>query len=234
MTRIAPANVTLCFAALCGSSVLFANDPCALVAYVLAHTDAAQQAVCNRHQEAALEQVREAQFLVARIESDAGRRRPLLIPVHSTTGPRASVEELDMTTAHDNLDAAYSAIQHQDWTTAQSTLYAVANLLHIDPSRYPLPLLQAHQELMLAYARVANHEFKAAVIPLRNAEHALSDFEQRDRGPLAQQAEFMRQAIGAMSSHVSRDTDIRTIDDWIHTLEHWENTRKDRLQPPQY
>jgi hypothetical protein len=64
--------------------------------------------------------------------------------------------ELDLTTASDNLDAAYSAIQHQDLAVANADLAAVANVLHVNMSAYPLPLLQAHQMLMAARARVVN------------------------------------------------------------------------------
>jgi len=146
---------------------------------------------------------------------------------------QTSAEELDVTTAQDNLDAAYAAIQRENWAAADTDLGAVANLVHTDTSTYPEALLQAHQNLMLARARVVNQEYKAAVMPLREAEHALSNFEQRDQGPLAQQADDMRQDIEAMASHINRNASVDRIDDWLHTLEQWQNTRKNQLQPPQ-
>jgi hypothetical protein len=256
---------TVCFAALCGASVLIAQDLPGMAAGVLAQSDAARQAVRNRDQQAALDHIRQAQNLAVRIlNASTGRPQPILIPVHSTTETTTmytdvkrskdgeltanrmkkrthasdvesatSADQLNVTTAVDNLDAAYASIQHENWTDADTELGAVFNLVHTDTTTYPEPLMQAHQNLMLARARVANQEFKAAVMPLRQAGAALSSFEERDRGPLAQQAEDMRQDIEAMASHVSREGNLATIDDWLHTLERWQNTRKNQLQPPQ-
>jgi hypothetical protein len=43
----------------------------------------------------------------------------------------------------------------------------------------------------------------------------------------------MRQDIEAMASHITRDANINRIDDWLHTLERWQNTGKNQLRPPQ-
>src|SRR5215469_6424922 len=264
-SRIAPANVILCFAALCGSSALLAQDLPGMAAGVLAQTNAARQAVRRRDQQAALDHVRQGQTLAAQIQSaSAGQPQPLLVPVHSTTETTTmytdvkrdnsgqlsanrmnkrthvsdvesatSADQLNVTTAQDNLEAAYASIQREDWMGADTDLAAASNLVHTDTSAYPEPLLQAYQNLMLARSRVANQEFKAAVMPMREAEHALSDFEARDRGPLAQRADDMRQDIEAMARHISRDANINRIDDWLHTLERWQNTGKNQLRPPQ-
>jgi hypothetical protein len=37
-----------------------------------------------------------------------------------------------------------------------------------------------------------------------------------------------------MASHVPCTASAFSIDEWIHTLEGWENTRKNKLWPPQY
>jgi hypothetical protein len=147
---------------------------------------------------------------------------------------QTSVDELNVTTAADYLSAAESALQRLDWTGADTDLANVGNLVHTTANDQPLSLLQAHQNLLLARARLVEQNYNAAVAPLRETEHALSDFEQRDRGPLAQQAEDMRQDIEAMAEHIQHDGSLDKIDDWLRTLEKWENTRKDKLQPPQH
>lgn len=265
MTRIAPAVITLSIAALCGGSVLIAEDLPGMAAGILAQTDAAREAVRNRDQEAALNHVYQGQALVAQIQTATAKQpQPILIPVHSTTETTTtytdvkrsdsgeftanrmkkgthvsdvqastSSEQLDLTTAQDNLDAAYTAIQHEDWVAADTDLAAVSNLVHTNTIRYSDALLQAHQNLEIARAHVANENYKAAVMPMRQAEAALSNFELRDRGPLAQQAEDMRQDIEAMASHIRTSGDVFHIDNWIRTLEKWQNTREDKLYPPQ-
>lgn len=147
---------------------------------------------------------------------------------------QTNVEQLNVTTAVDYLGAAESDLQRLDWTAADTDLANVGNLVHTTSSDQPLSLLQAHQNLLLARARLVEQKYDAAVAPLRETEHALSDFEQRDRGPLAQQAEDMRQDIEAMAEHIQHDGSVDKIDDWLRTVEKWENTRKNKLQPPEH
>ena len=146
---------------------------------------------------------------------------------------QTSTDDLNVTTAVDYLSAAKSDLQREDWTAADTDLANVANLVHITAADEPASLLQAHQNLLLARARLVEEKYHDAVAPLREAEHALSDFEERDRGPLAQQAEDMRQDIEVMAAHIHRDGSIDKIDDWLHTLERWQNTSKNKLQTSQ-
>jgi len=142
-------------------------------------------------------------------------------------------DELNVTTAQSNLDAAQAAIQRQDWRAADTALAAVQNLVHTTTSDSNLPLLQARQNLLLARARLVEGKPEAAVLPLRKAENALSDFEQQDRGPMGQQAEDMRQNIEAMARHIKTDASLDKIDDWLHTVQDWQATSKVRFQPPE-
>jgi hypothetical protein len=72
------------------------------------------------------------------------------------------------------------------------------------------------------------------VAPLREAEHALADFEQQDHGTLGQQAEDMRQDIHAMADHIASDPSFEKdkLDGWITTVEKWKDNTKHPLHPP--
>ncbi len=251
MFRISGTMLLLATASVWGAQ---SSDLPGMAAGVLAQADLARQAVRNRDQSAALDHVRQSQFLAAEIQNQsAGQPEPLLIPVRSDSETtttytdvkhdkhahasdveqQTSADELNVTTAVDYLSAAKSDLQRADWTAADTDLVNVANLVYVTAADEPASLLQAHQNLLLARARLEEQKYRAAVAPLRETEHALSDFEERDRGPLAQQAEDMRQDIEAMAAHIHRDGSIDKIDDWLHTLERWANTSKNKLQPPQ-
>jgi hypothetical protein len=141
-------------------------------------------------------------------------------------------QQLNVTSAQANLDAAQAALQRVDWTGADTALAEVTNLVSTTGANAPVPLLQARQNLLLARDRISAGDYKAAVAPLREAEHSLSDFEQQGYGSVGQQAEDMRQDIEGMARHIRRDASVYRIDEWLQTVERWQQTPKVQFQPP--
>lgn len=146
---------------------------------------------------------------------------------------QTSAEEMNVTSAQSNLDAAQAALQRVDWAGADTALTEVTNLVHTSGADRPEPLLQARQNLLLARDRIAAGDYNAAVAPLREAEHALADFEQQNHGSLGQQAEDMRQNIEGMARNIKRKASLFTIDEWLHTVQGWQQTSSIRFQPPE-
>jgi hypothetical protein len=142
-------------------------------------------------------------------------------------------DELNVTTAQSNLDAAQAALQRLDWQAADTALAAVENLVHTSANDQNVPLLQARQNLLLARARIVDGKASDAVLPLRQAGNALAQFEHQSQGPMAQQAEDMRQNIDAMARHIKADASLEKIDDWLHTVQKWQTTSKVQFQPPE-
>lgn len=144
-----------------------------------------------------------------------------------------SAEEMNVTSAQSNLDAAQAALQRVDWTGADTALAEVTNLVHTSGANASVPLLQARQNLLLARDRISAGDYNAAVAPLREAEHALADFEQQNHGSLGQQAEDMRQNIEGMARHIKRNASLFTIDEWLHTVQRWQQTAHIQFKPPE-
>ena len=150
----------------------------------------------------------------------------------SDTQQQTTAEEMNTTSAQANLDAAQAALQRVDWTGADTALAEVANLIRTTGADRPVPLLQARQNLLLARDRVASGDYHAAVAPLREAEHSLADFERQDHGSLGQQAEDMRQDIEGVARNIKRtNAPLDRIDDWLHTIQRWQETAHIRFQP---
>lgn len=146
---------------------------------------------------------------------------------------QTSVQQMNVTSAQANLDAAQAALQRVDWTGADTALAGVTNLVQTAGANQPVALLQARQNLLLARDRIAAGDYNAAVAPLREAEHALADFEQQGHGSLAQQAENMRQDIEGMARHIKRNASLFTIDEWLHTVQGWQQTSSIQFKPPE-
>jgi hypothetical protein len=215
-------------AAVCGAQTVHSPDAASLAGNVLSQTALARDAVRLHNQQSALDLVHQAQASVMKIRSRVGNRgEPVLVPVRKTT------DELNVTTAQSNLDAARAAIQREDWQAADTALAAVQNLVHITNGQARVPLLLARQDLLLARVRLVEGNPGAAVPPLRKAERSLADFERLDHGTRGQQAEDMRQDMEAMARHIKTDGSLDKIDDWLHTVQQWQPKEKEEFQPPE-
>lgn len=146
---------------------------------------------------------------------------------------QTNAAELNVAGAQANLDAAQAALRRADWSGADTALAGILNLVQTSGANAPVPLLQARQNLLLAYNRVSAGDDKGAVAPLHEAAHSLADFEQQDHGSIGQQAEDMRQDIEGMAHNIRHDASLDRIGDWLRTVERWQQNRRVQFPPPQ-
>jgi hypothetical protein len=85
------------------------------------------------------------------------------------------------------------------------------------------PLLKTKLALELARARVREDRFQDAASALRDAAHALADYEKLSPGPHAETAEFIRHEIEAYASKIGRNHEDAAdrIDLWLERANRW-------------
>jgi hypothetical protein len=134
-----------------------------------------------------------------------------------------TTERLDVNSAAARLQAAQTALEHQDWVTASSELDAIPAGLIRTNVEGNMPLLGAQQNLRLARMRVLEQKFKDARAPLRAAAQDLADYEKLSPGPRAQDAEYLRGQIEAYSRTIAHDhaAAANQIDAWLAPIEKW-------------
>jgi hypothetical protein len=99
----------------------------------------------------------------------------------------------------------------------------------IPPSRMEqtltaMPLLIAHQNLMLARSKVLEQKYPEAAAALSMVARSLAYFEMLGRGPNGQSAEFMRQRIEEYTAVMASDHSdaVSRIDDWMCRIRKWD------------
>jgi hypothetical protein len=248
MSRIVPGAVLILTAALCGAQT---RDVPGMAVGVLHQADLARQAVRNHDQAAAIDHIRQAQSLATEIQSRSdGQPQPLLVPVQSVTETTSTMtdvkrhkdgdvtlkkhshigaveaqttaQELNVTAAAESLNAASADLQRNDWAAADADLARIGNLIQRDTADRAMPLSLAEQNLGLARQRLAEQKYGDAVLPLREAERALSDFAKQSSGPRSQEAADMQRNIEAMAAHIHKEGSTERIDEWMRTVQSWE------------
>jgi hypothetical protein len=93
-----------------------------------------------------------------------------------------------------------------------------------DQTLAAMPLLEAHQYLMLARSQVLEQKYPEAMAALSTAAQALAFFERLEPGPNGQSAEYMRQQIEQYTEVMSSDHSdaISRIDDWMSRIRKWD------------
>jgi len=87
-----------------------------------------------------------------------------------------------------------------------------------------MPLLIAHQSLLLARSRVLEHRYGEAADALLAAAQSLQAFEQEEPGPRGLDAAYTLQRIRQYSQLISTDHSdaISRIDNWMDRIRHWD------------
>ena len=87
-----------------------------------------------------------------------------------------------------------------------------------------MPLLIAHQNLMLARSKVLEQKYLEAAAALSMVARSLAYFEMLGRGPNGQSAEFMRQRIEEYTAVMASDHSdaVSRIDDWMCRIRKWD------------
>ena len=86
-----------------------------------------------------------------------------------------------------------------------------------------MPLLMAHQNLLLARSKVLELKYNEAVPELLAAARALGAFAQHEPGPNGQSAEFTRQRMQAYAGVIETDPGdaVRRLDNWMDRIRQW-------------
>jgi len=134
-----------------------------------------------------------------------------------------ATSNLNVTAVAEKLPAVESALQRDDWATADTVLAGIANSVVTTQAEGDMPLLKVRQNLQLARARVLDAKYKDAVVPLRAAAEGLHAFAEQAPGPNAERAESMRQEILDYAAHIGRDpSDAQVkIDYWMGPVDEW-------------
>jgi len=131
-----------------------------------------------------------------------------------------TVTKLDVASAATHLEAAQTALEVNDFTTANAALDAVPKSVVQQHMAGDMPRLKARENLVLARSRLIEGKPKAAVAPLEAAAQALT----MTTGAHVQDAQMMRQQIEAFADGVQHDQEssTATIDAWMNTLDRWQ------------
>lgn len=128
---------------------------------------------------------------------------------------------VNVTAAAEALRAAQSDVERMDWAAAETHLGTAGAVSRVESASREMPLPRVQKNLELARTRLAEHKQSAAVLPLREAAVALSDFEKMDAGR-APEAARMRSNMEAMAKHIKDQGSTDTIDSWLRTIEQWQ------------
>ena len=131
---------------------------------------------------------------------------------------------LDVTNAHDKLEAARIALDSGDMKAADQDLAAVQGGVVKVAGKGDMPLARARENLTLARARVQEGKFKEAAMPLRAAARALQQYEGQSPAN-AQSAEVMRIQMEAYADEIRKEHAgaLERINAWWDQVSGWWN-----------
>jgi hypothetical protein len=216
---------------------------------ILEQSKLARQAVMQHDQTSALDHIRQGSALAAAIlqATPPSTPRPVLVRIYKSTETtttyapakrngelkkyanvagtetKVTTGTLDVSSAATRFQDAESAVERDDWTTADSDLRAIPESVIQTTVEGNMPLLEARQNLRLARMRVEEGRYKDAAVPLRAAADDLADYERLSPGALGQNAEYFRQQIANYAGTVAKNHQdaASQIDYWLGYVDKW-------------